>query len=49
MEPTCINLKARFGRLYRVAYEESYRAAYGPGATREDPWLMIVQCRYGHV
>lgn len=43
------NLKALFGRKYRVEYEESYREAYGPRATREDPWLMIVVCRYGEI
>ena len=46
---SCVNLKERFGRRFRIAYEESYRAAYGPGATRQDPWLMIVPCRYGHI
>ena len=30
--PTCIDLRARFGRRYRVAREESYRAERGAGA-----------------
>jgi hypothetical protein len=47
--PTCINLKERFGRRYRVSYEESYHAERGDGARAADPWLMIVPCRYGHV
>jgi hypothetical protein len=47
--PTCINLKERFGRRYRVTYEESYRADRGAGARAADPWLMIVPCRYGHI
>lgn len=45
----CINLKERFGRRFRVAYEESYRAAYGANARTEDPWLMAILCRYGHI
>ena len=36
----CIDLKEKFGRRYRVAYEDSYFA---------DPWLLIVPCRYGHI
>jgi hypothetical protein len=47
--PTCINLKERFGRRYRVTYEESYRADRGDGARAADPWLMIVPGRYGHI
>ena len=45
----CINLKERFGRRYRVTYEESYRADRGDSARAADPWLMIVPCRYGHI
>lgn len=45
----CINLKERFGRQYRVEYEESYHAEYGPGARVEDPWLMIIPCQYGAI
>lgn len=45
----CINLRTRFGRKYRVTYEESYRAQYGPRARIEDPALMVLLCRYGHI
>ena len=47
--PSCIDLKARFDKRYRVVYEESYYADHGDGARREDPWLMILLCRYGHI
>jgi hypothetical protein len=47
--PTCINLKRQLGRRYRIEYEESYFAQYGPHARVEDPWLMIVPGRYGHI
>jgi hypothetical protein len=49
MVEDCVNLKERFGKRFKVADEESYEAAYGPGAFREDPWLMIVLCRHGHI
>ena len=49
MKPTCINLRERFGRRYRVTHEESYGFAYGPKATREDPWLQIIVGGRGHV
>jgi len=45
----CINLQKRFGRRYRVAYEESYYAEFGSRITREVPELMILLCRYGHI
>jgi len=47
--PTCLNLRELFGKRFRVMYEESYHAQYGPGARREDPHLMILLCRYGHL
>jgi len=45
----CVNLRERFGRRYRVEYEESYYAQHGPRARIEDPWLQIIPCRAGHV
>jgi len=49
MNHECINLKERFGRRYKVEYEQSYFAEYGPGARVEDPVLMIVPCKYGQL
>ena len=49
MIPTPINLRRRFGRRFRVRYEPAYEAEYGRGARLEDPCLMIIPCRYGHV
>jgi hypothetical protein len=46
---TCVNLRERFGRRYRVEYEESHQAQYGPNARIEDPWLMVIPCHYGHI
>ncbi len=47
-EPTCINLKERFGDRFKVEYEESYFAERSK-RTVEDPWLMILLCQHGHV
>jgi hypothetical protein len=49
MTATCINLQQRFGRRYRVVYEESYHAQYGHNARTEDPWLQIISCLHGHI
>jgi hypothetical protein len=47
--PDCIDLSERFGRRYRVEYEESYWAQYGPRARVNDPWLKIIPCPAGHI
>ena len=49
MDGGCIDLKARFGRRYRVEYEESYYAEHGAGARVDDPWLMVIPCENGHI
>ncbi len=43
-----INLKEQYGDRYRVTYEESYHAERSKH-TVEDPWLMIIPCKYGHI
>lgn len=45
----CVNLRKRFGRQYRVTYEESYYTQYGPHARVDDPWLQIIPCERGHI
>ena len=47
--PECINLKERFGEKLKVTYEESYEAERGPNAWAEDPWMMIIPCKHGHI
>jgi hypothetical protein len=49
VDPPCIDLSERFGQRFRVVYEESYFAQYGPRARVNDPWLKIVPCRAGHI
>jgi hypothetical protein len=45
----CVDLKATFGKRYKVGWDEAYRAEYGKGARTNDPWLRIVPCKYGHI
>ena len=45
----CVDLKREFGKEYRVRYEESYYAEYGPNARVEVPELMIIPCRNGQI
>ncbi len=45
----CLNLKALFGKQYRVKYEESYYADHGLESRRQDPWLMVIPCRNGEI
>jgi hypothetical protein len=49
MTTDCINLKQMFGDRFKVAYEESYQADYGEGATREYPWYLQISCQHGHI
>ena len=49
MSKKCVNLKRRFGDLYRVEFEESYVADHGDGARVENPWLTIIPCQRGHI
>lgn len=45
----CINLRERFGKRFKVEFEESYYAERPEFRAAEAPWLMIVPCRFGHV
>jgi len=48
-EQQCLNLRRRLGDRYHIRYEESYFGQHGRGARIEDPWYMILLCRYGHI
>ena len=45
----CVNLKERFGKRYRVRYEESYYVEHGSRAWGDDPWLQVIPCDLGHI
>jgi len=45
----CIDLQKRFGKRYRIEYEESYRAERGKSARAAAPWLAIIPCKRGHI
>jgi hypothetical protein len=47
--PCCVNLKDRYGDVYKVVYEESYYVECGPNARVVDPWLMVVICKHGEI
>src|SRR5262249_19799844 len=40
MTPTCINLRERFGSIYRIGRDES-------AEQRKDPWTLRLLCRRG--
>jgi hypothetical protein len=44
----CVNLATRFGRRFRIRFEEGYNAKSIPRRCR-DPWLMIIPCQAGHI
>ncbi len=44
----CVNLKKRFGQRFKIEYEESYYTERTK-QTIEDPWLMQIHCKYGHI
>ncbi len=46
--PKCVNLRARFGKQYKVEFEESYFAERGENARVEDLSLMMIPCQRGH-
>ncbi len=45
MISTCINLRERFGKQYRISHDEAASA----GGERADPWMMTIPGRFGTV
>lgn len=45
------NLKADYGHIYRVRFEESYYAERSEFRSEDVPWLMIIPCHkgWGHI
>ena len=41
--PGCVDLQEHFGRRYRIGHDECHQPR------RPDPWLLTIECRYGHV
>lgn len=46
---SCVDLRQRFGDRYRVEYDESYYAEYGPRAWTEDPQFQVIPCQHGDI
>lgn len=42
----CINLRTRFGKVYRITFDESYDHK-GVARKSLDPWMMQIPCRKG--
>ena len=46
--PAPASLRQRFGRTYRIAYDEAWKHERGkPWASEEEPFLQIILCRQG--
>lgn len=48
MEATCINLRKRFGRDYKIEYETPLEGK-ATAEIRSDPWMQRIPCRFGHI
>jgi hypothetical protein len=48
MTPSCINLLARFGAVYRIAFDPAYDRRNIPRRCL-DPWAMVMPCHYGTI
>lgn len=48
-KPSCVNLKERFGRRFKVRHEESYLAENLKYRSTEEVWLQIIPCIGGEV
>ena len=42
MNPTCVDLRSRFGRKYRLAFDPA-------AESREDPWMLRLVCQRGTI
>lgn len=49
MKNTCINLKERFGRQFKIEYDESYEAERPEFRAQEEVWLQQISCEKGHI
>ena len=47
--PTCVNLRERFGRRFKVVFEESYFAERPEFRAAEEFWLQIIPCEGGEI
>ena len=45
----CVNLKERFGRRFKVRYDESYGAENPKFRSEEEPWLQVIPCIGGEI
>jgi len=43
---TCVNLKERFGKKYRIGHDPA--AKHEPGGM-SDPWMFTIRCQFGEI
>ena len=44
--PECINVRKRFGKRYRIAFDPCY-SSFNVPKDKLDPWYMVIPCKYG--
>ncbi len=49
MTAQCINLRERFGDLYKVAHDPAYDAERPEFRAQEEPWLQLVLCQHSEI
>lgn len=47
--PMCIDLKAEFGKRFKIGHDPAYAGEYGENGRTADPWLVLLECRNGHI
>jgi hypothetical protein len=45
---TCINLRERFGRRYKIGWDTAYDPKHRP-KDKLDPWMMLILCQRGEI
>jgi len=44
-----LDLRTVAGKRYRVAHDPAYAAEHGDRGRTDDPWLLTIPCRFGHI
>jgi len=47
--PMCINLRERYGDVYRITHDESYHHERTEFRSIEEPWLQVIPGRYASI
>lgn len=44
-----VDLRILAGEQFRVAHDPAYYAEHGDRGRTDDPWLLTIPCRFGHI